>query len=78
MKAELKVSNQTSTCLMKTEEQGRTEHRVWFEKKNCSPLYNQGKSILFYFSLVRLDLTKSLKKKDDKFKKKYLLNKTKS
>ena len=68
---ERKVSNQTTTCPMKTEEQGRTQHRVWFEKKKtCSPLYNQGKSILFEFSLLRLDFIKNLKKKDDKFNKK--------
>ena len=55
---ELKVSNQNTTCLMKTEEQS-TEYGL---KKTCSPLYNQGKSILFEFSLVKLDCAKNLKK----------------
>ena len=56
---ELKVCNQNTTCLMKTEEQS-TEYGL---KKACSPLYNQGKSILVEFSLVKLDFAKSVKKK---------------
>ena len=43
-------------------EDRRTEHRVWFEKKTCSPLYNQGNMILFESSVVKLDFTKNLKK----------------
>ena len=52
---------------MKTEEQSI---EFGLGEKTCSPLYNQGKNILFEFSLVRLDFTKKLKKKDDKFNKK--------
>ena len=44
---------------MKTEEQS-TEFGL--KKKTCSLLYNQGKSILFEFSLVKHDFTKNLKK----------------
>ena len=77
---ELKVSNQNTTCLMKTRPapsrlfglpQKRTlrksrrrqtnRARVWFEKKTCTPLYNQGKSILFEFSLIKHDFTKNIK-----------------
>ena len=50
-------------------QRNRVEQSTEFglKKKTCSPLYNQGKSILFKFSLVILE---NLKKKDDKFNKK--------
>ena len=40
---------------MNTDEQS-TEYGL---KKTSSPLYNQGKSILFEFSLVKLDFAKN-------------------
>ena len=49
-----KFINQNTNCLMKTEEQN-TEYGL----KTCSPLYNPGKSILFEFSLVKLDFAKN-------------------